>query len=60
MLARAASNWLARVPGPTPALQRCSVSGGIECDVADATVLRRSRLALAPGVAQVCAAASPL
>jgi len=52
-------NWLARA-GPTPALQRCSVAGGIECDVVDATALRRARQALAPGIAQVCAAASAL
>ena len=53
-------NWLARVPGPVPALQRCSVRGGVECDVVDFAVLRRARLSLAPGIAEVCAAASPL
>ena len=53
-------NWLARAPGATPALQRCSVRGGIECDVVDASALRRARLGMQPPVAQVCAAASPL
>ena len=53
-------SWLARAPGPVPALQRCSVRGGIECDVVDWAVLRRARLSLAPGIAEVCAAASPL
>jgi hypothetical protein len=53
-------NWLARAPGAVPALQRCSVRGGIECDVVDFATLRRARLGMQPGVAQVCAAASPL
>jgi Zn-dependent metalloprotease len=52
--------WLARQPIPTPALQRCSVAGGIECDVRDFAVLARVRAALAPPIAPVCAAASPL
>lgn len=53
-------NWLARAPLATPALQRCSVRGGIECDVVDFAALYRARLAMPPGVAPVCAAASPL
>jgi bacillolysin len=53
-------DWLARAPAPTPALQRCSVAGGIECDVRDFAVLTRARNGLAPALAQVCAAASPL
>ncbi len=53
-------SWLARAPGPTPALQRCSVIGGIECDVADFAVLVRARNGFAPSLASVCAAASPL
>ncbi|MGH2901648.1 MAG: thrombospondin type 3 repeat-containing protein, partial [Solirubrobacteraceae bacterium] len=53
-------NWLARAPVAVPALQRCSVRGGIECDVADFATLQRARLGLQPGVAQSCAAASEL
>jgi len=52
--------WLARQPVATPALQRCSVAGGIECDVRDLTVLVRARNGLSPALAPVCAAASPL
>ena len=52
--------WLARAPTATPALQRCSVAGGIECDVRDYSVLTRARNGLAPGIGPVCAAASPL
>ena len=52
--------WLAREPAATPALQRCSVVGGIECDVRDFAVLKRARNGLTPAIAPVCAAASPL
>ncbi|HTO55601.1 MAG TPA: PQQ-dependent sugar dehydrogenase [Myxococcota bacterium] len=38
---------------------RCSVIGGSECDVTDATVLRRYLAGRAPGPAPVCPAAAP-
>ena len=53
-------DWLARAPTAPPALQRCSVASGIECDVLDYSVLTRARNGLTPALAQVCAAASPL
>jgi hypothetical protein len=60
ILSPAAQSALPRAPGPVPALQRCSVRGGVECDLVDFAALRRARLSLAPGIAEVCAAASPL
>jgi hypothetical protein len=62
---------LARAPAGAIAPRKCSAIGaenaldangdGVpdDCDVLDVTVLRRAAQALAPGVAQVCAAALP-
>lgn len=46
--------------GLSPAQEeRCSTIGGVECNVADLTVLRRYLVAIAPGPVAVCPAASP-
>jgi hypothetical protein len=62
---------LAQAPAGAIALRKCNVAGAAnalgangdgvpdDCDLLDVTVLRRAQQALAPGVAQVCAAALP-
>ena len=44
---------------PPGQAERCSTIGGVECDVADLSVLRRYLAGLAPGPSAVCPAASP-
>src|SRR5262249_41246009 len=49
----------AGLPFTGPALAKCSVAGGVGCDILDVVVMRRALVGQGPGIDQVCAAALP-